>query len=76
MLLNASFLFVRLAVASNNITGKGLLALSDALKTNTVLSYIYIWGNKFDEPTCMVSAFFIAELFSVIPSAIQLMCCL
>ncbi|XP_019347178.1 leucine-rich repeat-containing protein 34 isoform X2 [Alligator mississippiensis] len=42
-----------LAVASNNITGKGLLALSDALKTNTVLSYIYIWGNKFDEPTCM-----------------------
>ncbi|XP_019388254.1 PREDICTED: leucine-rich repeat-containing protein 34 isoform X2 [Crocodylus porosus] len=42
-----------LAVVSNNISGKGLVALSDALKTNTVLSYIYIWGNKFDEATCM-----------------------
>ncbi|XP_009644066.1 leucine-rich repeat-containing protein 34 isoform X1 [Egretta garzetta] len=42
-----------LSVVSNNISGKGLVALSDAMKTNTELSYIYIWGNKFDEATCM-----------------------
>ncbi|NXJ92527.1 LRC34 protein, partial [Corythaixoides concolor] len=42
-----------LSVVSNNISGKGLVALSDAMKTNMKLSYIYIWGNKFDEATCM-----------------------
>ncbi|KAM7159649.1 leucine-rich repeat-containing protein 34 isoform 5-T6 [Macrochelys suwanniensis] len=42
-----------LAVVSNNISGKGLVALSDSMKTNMVLSYIYIWGNKFDEATCV-----------------------
>ncbi|NXI43397.1 LRC34 protein, partial [Galbula dea] len=41
-----------LSVVSNNISGKGLVALSEAMKTNTELSYIYIWGNKFDEATC------------------------
>ncbi|NXY91294.1 LRC34 protein, partial [Alcedo cyanopectus] len=41
-----------LSVVSNNISGKGLVALSDAMKTNMKLSYIYIWGNKFDEATC------------------------
>ncbi|XP_075013530.1 leucine-rich repeat-containing protein 34 isoform X3 [Calonectris borealis] len=42
-----------LSVVSNNISGKGLVALSGAMKTNMELSYIYIWGNKFDEATCM-----------------------
>ncbi|KAH1165354.1 hypothetical protein KIL84_022913 [Mauremys mutica] len=42
-----------LAIVSNNISGKGLVALSDSMKTNMVLSYIYIWGNKFDEATCV-----------------------
>ncbi|NXT77675.1 LRC34 protein, partial [Zapornia atra] len=42
-----------LSVVNNNISGKGLVALSDAMKTNMELSYIYIWGNKFDEATCM-----------------------
>ncbi|KAF1408187.1 Leucine-rich repeat-containing protein 34, partial [Spheniscus humboldti] len=42
-----------LSVVSNNISGKGLVALSDAMKTNMDLSYIYIWGNKFDEAACM-----------------------
>ncbi|XP_075573308.1 leucine-rich repeat-containing protein 34 [Pelecanus crispus] len=42
-----------LSVVSNNISSKGLVALSDAMKTNMELSYIYIWGNKFDEATCM-----------------------
>ncbi|NXP71932.1 LRC34 protein, partial [Ramphastos sulfuratus] len=42
-----------LSVVSNGLCGKGLVALSDAMKTNMELSYIYIWGNKFDEATCM-----------------------
>ncbi|NXU50620.1 LRC34 protein, partial [Turnix velox] len=41
-----------LSVVSNNISGKGLVALSDAMKANKELSYIYIWGNKFDEASC------------------------
>ncbi|NXS56587.1 LRC34 protein, partial [Brachypteracias leptosomus] len=42
-----------LSIVSSNIKGKGLVALSGAMKTNTELSHIYIWGNKFDEATCM-----------------------
>ncbi|XP_066858517.1 leucine-rich repeat-containing protein 34 isoform X7 [Anser cygnoides] len=45
--------FQVLSVVSNNISGKGLVALSQAMKTNMELSYIYIWGNKFDDATCM-----------------------
>ncbi|KAM9189844.1 leucine-rich repeat-containing protein 34 isoform 3-T3 [Dugong dugon] len=42
-----------LSVVSNNIEGEGLVALSQSMKTNTTLSHIYIWGNKFDEATCV-----------------------
>ena len=42
-------------MVSNNIEGKGLVALSQSMKTNPTLSHIYIWGNKFDEATCVVS---------------------
>ncbi|XP_030072391.1 leucine-rich repeat-containing protein 34 [Microcaecilia unicolor] len=42
-----------LAVVSNNITGKGLVALATSLSRNRMLSYIYIWGNKFDEASCV-----------------------
>nr|XP_020649488.1 leucine-rich repeat-containing protein 34 isoform X1 [Pogona vitticeps] len=45
-----------LAVTNDSITGKGLVALAEAMKTNPVLSYIYIWGNKFDEATCVAFA--------------------
>ncbi|XP_062988065.1 leucine-rich repeat-containing protein 34 [Elgaria multicarinata webbii] len=45
-----------LAVTSNSITGQGLVALAESMKTNPVLSYIYIWGNKFDEATCVAFA--------------------
>ncbi|NXC43144.1 LRC34 protein, partial [Penelope pileata] len=41
-----------LSVASNNISGNGLVALSQSMKTNMELSYIYIWGNNFDEAAC------------------------
>ncbi|XP_068939659.1 leucine-rich repeat-containing protein 34 isoform X3 [Petaurus breviceps papuanus] len=43
-----------LSIVSNNITGKGLTAFSDAMKTNTTLTNIYIWGNKFDSETCVL----------------------
>ncbi|XP_036611571.1 leucine-rich repeat-containing protein 34 [Trichosurus vulpecula] len=42
-----------LSIVSNNITGKGLTAFSDSMKTNTTLTNIYIWGNKFDSETCV-----------------------
>ncbi|XP_054432933.1 leucine-rich repeat-containing protein 34 isoform X3 [Pteronotus mesoamericanus] len=42
-----------LSVVSNSIEGEGLVALSQSMKTNPTLSNIYIWGNKFDEATCM-----------------------
>ncbi|XP_073929919.1 leucine-rich repeat-containing protein 34 isoform X3 [Castor canadensis] len=42
-----------LSVVSNNIEGEGLVALSQSMETNPVLSNIYIWGNKFDEATCV-----------------------
>ncbi|XP_056663370.1 leucine-rich repeat-containing protein 34 [Monodelphis domestica] len=41
-----------LSIVSNNITGKGLIGFSESMKTNTTLSHIYIWGNKFDKETC------------------------
>lgn len=49
--------FTRLGVASNSITGEGLVALAESLKINPVLSHIYIWGNKFDEATSVVCLF-------------------
>lgn len=49
--------FHRLSVVSNNIEGEGLVALSQSMKTNPTFSNIYIWGNKFDEATCVVSFF-------------------
>ncbi|XP_020141838.2 leucine-rich repeat-containing protein 34 isoform X2 [Microcebus murinus] len=42
-----------LSVVSNRIEGEGLIALSQAMKTNPIFSHIYIWGNKFDEATCV-----------------------
>ncbi|XP_023609674.1 leucine-rich repeat-containing protein 34 isoform X2 [Myotis lucifugus] len=42
-----------LSIVSNNIEGEGLVALSQSMKTNATLSNIYIWGNKFDEATCV-----------------------
>ncbi|XP_072608354.1 leucine-rich repeat-containing protein 34 isoform X1 [Vulpes vulpes] len=42
-----------LSVVSNNIEGEGLVALSQSMKINPTLSNVYIWGNKFDEATCV-----------------------
>ncbi|OBS82177.1 hypothetical protein A6R68_23833, partial [Neotoma lepida] len=43
----------KLSVVSNKIEGEGLVALSQSMKTNPILSHIYIWGNKFDDATCV-----------------------
>ncbi|XP_077017106.1 leucine-rich repeat-containing protein 34 isoform X6 [Tamandua tetradactyla] len=42
-----------LSVVSNNIEGEGLVALSQSMKKNPTLTNIYIWGNKFEEATCV-----------------------
>ncbi|XP_045053729.2 leucine-rich repeat-containing protein 34 isoform X3 [Desmodus rotundus] len=42
-----------LSVVSNSIEGEGLVALAQSMNTNHTLSNIYIWGNKFDEATCV-----------------------
>lgn len=57
------FFFYRLSVVSNNIEGEGLVALSQSLKANCTFSNIYIWGNKFDEATCVVSFFPLTDDF-------------
>uniref|UniRef100_A0A665WCU4 Leucine rich repeat containing 34 n=1 Tax=Echeneis naucrates TaxID=173247 RepID=A0A665WCU4_ECHNA len=40
------------SVNSNNIRTKGLLALTEAMKANTTLTHVYIWGNYLEEPVC------------------------
>ena len=40
---------------SNNIGGKGLCALSDAMKLNQTLTHIFIWGNRLEESAAIVS---------------------
>lgn len=47
-------MFCRLGITHNNITGAGLVALAESLRTNLVLSHIYIWGNKINEASCVV----------------------
>ncbi|XP_023252705.1 leucine-rich repeat-containing protein 34 [Seriola lalandi dorsalis] len=41
-----------LSVNSNNIRTEGLLSLTQAMKTNTTLTHVYIWGNLLEEPVC------------------------
>ncbi|NXN78183.1 LRC34 protein, partial [Bombycilla garrulus] len=45
-----------LSVVKNNITGKGLVALAQAMQSNMTLSHIYIWGNKLDRNSCVAFA--------------------
>ncbi|KAM9337131.1 LOW QUALITY PROTEIN: leucine-rich repeat-containing protein 34 [Symphorus nematophorus] len=41
-----------LSVSRNNIRTEGLLSLAQAMKVNTTLNHIYIWGNQLEEPVC------------------------
>ncbi|XP_031706132.1 leucine-rich repeat-containing protein 34 isoform X3 [Anarrhichthys ocellatus] len=43
-----------LSVRSNNIRTEGLLSLAHALKVNTTLDHVYIWGNHLEEPVFQV----------------------
>ncbi|XP_072110939.1 leucine-rich repeat-containing protein 34 isoform X6 [Mobula birostris] len=43
---------VALSVTSNSITGTGLVTFANALKSNTTLKNVYIWGNDLDESAC------------------------
>ncbi|KAL4221640.1 Leucine-rich repeat-containing protein 34 [Mactra antiquata] len=45
-----------LDVRTNNICGKGLCSLSDAMKMNNSLTQIYIWGNKLEESAAIAFA--------------------
>ncbi|XP_006637854.2 leucine-rich repeat-containing protein 34 isoform X1 [Lepisosteus oculatus] len=42
-----------LSIPSNNIGARGLVSLAKALKVNTTLSHIYIWGNILEAPACL-----------------------
>ncbi|XP_067291563.1 leucine-rich repeat-containing protein 34 isoform X2 [Pseudorasbora parva] len=42
-----------LSVTSNNIGKEGLMSLDEAMRVNSCLTHIYIWGNKLEEPVCM-----------------------
>ncbi|XP_042069175.1 leucine-rich repeat-containing protein 34 isoform X1 [Haplochromis burtoni] len=41
-----------LSVCRNNITSEGLLLLAQAVKSNSTLTHMYIWGNHLEEPVC------------------------
>ncbi|XP_008277311.1 leucine-rich repeat-containing protein 34 [Stegastes partitus] len=41
-----------LSISSNNIWTEGLLSLAQAMKANTTLTHVYIWGNHLEEPVC------------------------
>uniref|UniRef100_A0A3B5AYG3 Leucine rich repeat containing 34 n=1 Tax=Stegastes partitus TaxID=144197 RepID=A0A3B5AYG3_9TELE len=43
---------LRLSISSNNIWTEGLLSLAQAMKANTTLTHVYIWGNHLEEPVC------------------------
>lgn len=61
-------LSVRLSVNSNNIRTEGLLSLTQAMKANTTLTHIYIWGNHLEEPVCQVTHTLITELHTLCSS--------
>lgn len=43
-----------LSLKYNNIGTEGLCALADSLSSNLTLNGVYIWGNTFEEPTCIL----------------------
>ena len=57
--ISRTFFPFRLDVRSNNIAGKGLCALTDAMKMNQTLTHIFIWGNKLEESAAIVSSTFL-----------------
>lgn len=54
VLLNISLVF-SLDIRSNNIKGDGLCSLADAVKFNSALMELFLWGNVNEERACLVS---------------------
>jgi hypothetical protein len=44
-----------LDIRSNNIKGDGLCSIADAVKFNSALTELFIWGNVNEERACLVS---------------------
>ena len=53
--INVSIFIDRLDIRTNNICGKGLCSLTDAMKMNYTLTKVYIWGNNLEESAAIVS---------------------
>ena len=53
--INVSVSIDRLDIRTNNICGKGLCSLTDAMKMNYTLTKVYIWGNNLEESAAIVS---------------------
>jgi hypothetical protein len=47
-----------LDIRSNNIKGDGLCSIADAVKFNSALTELFIWGNVNEERACLVSRIF------------------
>ena len=45
-----------LDIRSNNIKGDGLCSIADAVKFNSALTELFIWGNVHEERACLVIA--------------------
>ncbi|XP_069562963.1 leucine-rich repeat-containing protein 34 [Brachyistius frenatus] len=41
-----------LSVRSNSIKTEGLLSLAEAMRSNTTLTHLYVWGNQLEESVC------------------------
>lgn len=46
-----------LDIRSNNIKGDGLCSIADAIKFNSALTELFLWGNVNEERACLVSEF-------------------
>ena len=47
--------YLSLDIRSNNIKGDGLCSIADAVKFNTALTELFIWGNVNEPRACLVS---------------------
>ncbi|XP_057178319.1 leucine-rich repeat-containing protein 34 isoform X3 [Triplophysa rosa] len=47
------FFLSRLSITGNNAGTAGLMCLYKAIRVNSSLTNVYIWGNKLEEPVCV-----------------------
>jgi Ran GTPase-activating protein (RanGAP) involved in mRNA processing and transport len=51
----------KLSLKNNNIGDEGLCALAECLLASSTLNFVYVWGNKFDKASCLVSFILLAK---------------